>query len=214
VVLASRNTHKLAEVSRLLAPFGLTAVPVPPTVELPPEIGETFSANALPKAQAAARQLAQPVIADDSGLEAAALGGAPGVRSARYAGENATDAENLEKLLAEVPAGSEMRYVCVLAFVDGTTERLFGGECRGHMAAAPRGTRGFGYDPVFIPDGSLAGGSAGSLVGGSAGSLAGGSRDRTMAELADSEKDLISHRGTAVRDFARWFLDDRPGVGR
>ena len=202
VVLATRNTHKLAEVSRLLAPFGLTVVPIPPAVELPAEVGETFSANALPKAQAAAQQLAQPVIADDSGLEAAALGGAPGVRSARYAGENATDAENLQKLLAEVPAGSELRYVCALAFVDGTTERVFGGECRGHMAPAPRGERGFGYDPVFIPD----------VI--PDGALAGGSPGRTMAELEDSEKDLISHRGMAVRDFARWFLDNRPGLGR
>jgi XTP/dITP diphosphohydrolase len=206
VVLATRNTHKLGEVSRLLAPFGLTVEPLPPTVELPAEVGETFTANALPKAQAAARQLARPVIADDSGLEAAALDGAPGVRSARYAGENASDTENLQKLLAEVPTGSELRYVCALAFVDGTTERIFGGECRGHMAPAPRGARGFGYDPVFIPDGSLAGGAAGSLGD--------GSRDRTMAELEDSEKDLISHRGMAVREFARWFLDDRPGLGR
>jgi XTP/dITP diphosphohydrolase len=200
VVLATRNTHKLAEVSRLLAPFGLTVVPIPPNVELPAEVGETFAANALPKAQAAARQLAQPVIADDSGLEAAALGGAPGVRSARFAGENATDAENLQKLLAQVPAGTELRYVCGLAFVDGTMERVFEGECRGRMAPAPRGERGFGYDPVFLP------------VLSPDGALAGGSCDRTMAELEDSEKDLISHRGMAVRDFARWFLEDRPGL--
>ena len=198
VVLATRNAHKLGEVSRLLAPFGLTVGALPPAVELPAEVGETFSANALPKAQAAARQLTQPVIADDSGLEAAALDGAPGVRSARYAGENATDAENLQKLLAEVSAGSELRYVCALAFVDGTTERVFEGSCRGHMAPAPRGDHGFGYDPVFIPEDSLEG----------------GQRDRTMAELEDSDKDLISHRGMAVREFARWFLHDRPGLGR
>jgi XTP/dITP diphosphohydrolase len=197
VVLATRNTHKVAEVSRLLAPFGLTVGPLPPMVELPPEVGETYSANALPKAQAAAQQLAQPAIADDSGLEAAALGGAPGVRSARFAGEHATDAENLQKLLAEAPAGSELRYVCALAFVGGTVERVFEGDCAGHMAAAPRGERGFGYDPVFIPDVARAG----------------GSRDPTMAELEDSEKDLISHRGMAVREFARWFLDDRPSLG-
>jgi len=210
VVLATRNTHKLAEVSRLLAPFGLTVVPIPPTVELPPEVGETFSANALPKAQAAARQLGQPVIADDSGLEAAALGGAPGVRSARFAGENATDAENLQKLLAQVPVGSELRYVCAFAFVDGTTERVFAGECSGEMAPAPRGERGFGYDPVFIPD--LIPDLIPDVI--PDGSLAGASHHRTMAELEDSEKDLISHRGMAVRDFARWFLDDRLGLGR
>jgi XTP/dITP diphosphohydrolase len=193
VVLATRNEHKVAEVSRMLAPFRLSVVPLPRKVVLPPEVGDTYSANALIKARAAAEELKRPVIADDSGVQAAALGGRPGVRSARYAGEQATDEENLRKLIAEVPAGSELRYVCALAFVEGLGERVFLGECEGHMAPAPRGDNGFGYDPIFIPDSYP---------------------DQTMAELTDAQKDLISHRGNAVRDFAWWFLGDRLGLRR
>ncbi len=103
LVLATRNAHKVLEVSRMLAPYGLTVVPLPDSVVLPPEDGESFEANALPKARAAAAALGVPVIADDSGIESAALGGRPGVRSARFAGEHASDAENLEKLLAQAP---------------------------------------------------------------------------------------------------------------
>jgi XTP/dITP diphosphohydrolase len=193
LILATRNTHKVAEVSRLLAPFRLKVLPLPRNVQLPPEDGETFAANALPKARAASLALKRAVIADDSGIEAVALDGAPGVRSARYAGPNATDAENLRKLMIEVPAGTELRYVCALAFVHGVTERVFYGDCRGRMSPAPRGAHGFGYDPVFIPDDVP---------------------DRTMAELDDAEKDLISHRGRAVRDFAWWFLGERLGLRR
>jgi XTP/dITP diphosphohydrolase len=170
----------------MLAPFGLTVEPLPAEVVLPPEDGDTFAANALPKAQSAAVALRRAVLADDSGIEAAALGGAPGVRSARYAGERATDAENLEKLLREVGDASALRYVCVLAFVDplNGVEQLFEGECRGRLTGRPRGDRGFGYDPLFLPD-----------------ALGDG---RTMAELSDTEKDAISHRGQAVRAFAAW----------
>jgi XTP/dITP diphosphohydrolase len=165
--------------STLLA--GLEVVPLPEEVELPPETGATFAENALGKARAAAAATGGPAIADDSGVEAAALGGAPGVRSARYAGEDATDGENLAKLRAEVPAGSPLRYVCVIARVspDGG-EELFEGTCEGVMAPDGRGTRGFGYDPVFVPGDASAGG-------------------RTMAELTDEEKDAISHRGRAAR---------------
>jgi XTP/dITP diphosphohydrolase len=193
LVLATRNAHKVAEVSRLLHPFKLTLVPLPRKVILPAEVGESYSANALPKARAAAQELKRPVIADDSGIEAVALDGAPGVRSARYAGDGATDAENLSKLIREVPVGSELRYVCALAFVHGVNERVFFGECSGHMAAAARGDRGFGYDPVFVPDDAP---------------------NFTMAELDDHEKDQISHRGKAVRDFAWWYLSDRLGLRR
>ena len=188
LVLATRNAHKLDEVGRMLAPYELTVVPLPPEVFLPPEVGDTYSANALPKARTAALTLGRPAIADDSGVESAALGGRPGVRSARFAGEQASDAENLDRLLAEAPAGSELRYVCALAFVDGTQERVFIGECRGLLAAEPRGEYGFGYDPVFLP----------AQVPG-----------RTMAELADGEKDHISHRGEALRKFARWYRAER-----
>ncbi len=191
LVLATRNTHKLAEVSRMLAPFRLSVVGLPRKVVLPPEVGETYSANALIKARAASGELKRAVIADDSGVQAAALDGRPGVRSARYAGDQATDEENLRKLIAEAPAGSELRYVCALAFVEGRYERVFVGACSGRMAPAPRGQNGFGYDPIFVPDPYP---------------------DKTMAELTDAQKDLISHRGNAVRDFAWWFLGDRLGL--
>jgi XTP/dITP diphosphohydrolase len=126
-------------------------------------------------------------IADDSGIEAAALGGAPGIRSARYAGEHATDEENLAKLLREAPAGSPVAYVCAIAYVDPhqPVEQVFEGRCTGVLAEQPRGEGGFGYDPAFIPD----------------------ERDdgRTMAELTVVEKDAISHRGRAARALLAWL---------
>ena len=187
LVLATRNPHKVREVARLLAPGGFDVAPLPPDIVLPPEDGETFAENALPKAQAAARATGRESIADDSGIEAAALGGVPGVRSARYAGPNATDEQNLAKLMAQAPAGSALRYVCTLAYVDPSsgTEQLFFGECRGRLADRPRGTRGFGYDPAFLPDD--------------------GPDGLTMSELSDEEKDAISHRGHALRALLRWL---------
>lgn len=154
VVLATRNPHKLREFARLLGPAGIAVEPLPEEIELPPEDGQTFAENALPKARAAAEAAGRMAIADDSGIEAEALGGAPGVRSARYAGFGASDQENLERLVREAPAGSALRYVCVLAYVDPATgeERLFEGESRGQMAAGPRGSGGFGYDPVYLGD--------------------------------------------------------------
>ncbi len=190
LVLATRNPHKVQEVTRILAPFGLSVVALPQQVALPPEDGDTYRANALIKARAAAAALARGVIADDSGIEADALDGAPGVRSARYAGEQADDAQNLRKLIEAVPPGSGLRYVCALAFVEDGAERVFLGESRGHMAEAPRGEGGFGYDPIFVPEGQP---------------------ERTMAQLSDAQKDLISHRGNALRDFARWFGGERLG---
>ena len=188
LVLATRNAHKLGEVRRLLAPAGIEVEPLPEGVVLPPEDGDTFESNALPKARAAAAALGRAAIADDSGIEAGALGGAPGVRSARYAGQQATDEQNLAKLMREAPAGSELRYVCALAYVDPESgdERVFFGDCRGRMAPEQRGTRGFGYDPAFLPDDGRDG--------------------LTMAELSETEKDAISHRGRAVRAFADWFV--------
>src|SRR3954466_5846155 len=115
LVLSTRNDHKLREFRRLLP--GLELVPLPEAVALPPEDGDTYAENALAKARAAAAALGRAAIADDSGIAAEALGGAPGVRSARYAGEDATDAENLAKLLREAPAGSRVEYVCALAHV-------------------------------------------------------------------------------------------------
>jgi XTP/dITP diphosphohydrolase len=184
VVLASRNAHKLREFQRLLPEARLE--PLPDAVELPPETGATFEENALIKARAAAAATNRPAIADDSGIEAEALEGRPGVRSARYAGEQATDVENLDKLRAEVPPGSGLRYVCAVAYVaPGAEPRLPEGTCEGRMAPEPRGGRGFGYDPVFVP--------------------ADGDGTRTMAELSDEEKDRISHRGHALREAAAWL---------
>jgi len=187
LVLGTRNPHKVREIARLLEPAGISVEPLPAGIELPPETGETFEANALPKARTAAAATGRPAIADDSGIEAEALGGAPGVRSARYAGPDAGDQENLSKLMREAPAGSRLRYVCALAYVDPATgrERVFFGYCRGSLASRPQGSGGFGYDPAFVPDED--------------------SENRTMAELSDAEKDAISHRGHAVRELASWL---------
>ena len=187
LILATRNPGKVRELNVLLAPHTLEALP--DEVELPPETGETFADNALIKARAAAAALQRPVVADDSGIAAAALGGAPGVRSARYAGEQASDEENLAKLLREAPAGSDLAYVCVLAYVDPATgtEHLVEGRCTGTLAAEPRGTGGFGYDPAFVPDEQ------------------GGRVRFTMAELSDDEKGAISHRGRAAAALRAWL---------
>jgi XTP/dITP diphosphohydrolase len=180
VVLATRNPHKLRELATLLAPHEVVALP--DGVELPPETGDTFLENALGKARAAARATGMPSIADDSGIEAAALGGAPGVRSARFAGEDASDEENLARLLREAPTGSDLAYVCALVLVepDGGVEHAVEGRCTGTLAAAPHGDGGFGYDPAFLPDDIPDG--------------------RTMAELEPGQKDSISHRGRAARE--------------
>lgn len=187
LVLATRNAHKLREMRRLFEPAGFAVDGLPDGIELPPEDGETFAANALPKARTAAGATGRIAIADDSGIEAAVLGGAPGVRSARYAGVGASDEENLAKFEHEVPPNSRLRYVCALAYVNLQTgeERVFFGDCRGRMASDRRGTGGFGYDPVFVPDAT--------------------GDNRTMAELTDAEKDAISHRGHAVRALLRWI---------
>jgi XTP/dITP diphosphohydrolase len=188
LLLSTRNAHKLREFDRLLSPGGWSVDPLPDDVVLPPEVADTFEGNALPKARTAAAATGRPAIADDSGIEAAALGGRPGVRSARFAGEHATDQANLELLLSSAPAGSALRCVCALAYVDPARdlERVFFGHCTGTVAAAPRGDRGFGYDPAFLPDGDDGSG-------------------RTMAELSDAEKDRISHRGRAVRELLAWL---------
>jgi XTP/dITP diphosphohydrolase len=180
LVLASRNAHKLRELGALLTPHELVALP--DAVALPPETGSTYAENALTKARAAAAATGSPALGDDSGIEAAALGGAPGIRSARHAGEHASDEENLARLLSDVPADGDTRvaYVCVLALVEPDGGELWvEGRCTGRLAHAIRGAGGFGYDPAFVPD----------EVG----------DGRTMAELTQAEKDAISHRGRAAR---------------
>jgi len=185
-VVATRNEHKLRELQALLR--GHQLMPLSPEVELPPETGATLAENARVKAVAAARATGRVALADDSGIEAAALGGGPGVRSARFAGEGASDEENLAKLLREVPDDGDRRvaYVCalVLARPSGPAA-TFEARCEGTLAATPRGSGGFGYDPAFLP-----------LDTGD---------ERTMAELSDREKDAISHRGRAARELAAWL---------
>jgi XTP/dITP diphosphohydrolase len=181
LLVATRNEHKLRELHEALP--GIELEPLPPEVELPPEEGDTFATNALGKARAAYAATGRAAIADDSGIEADALGGRPGVHSARFAGEGASDEANLEKLLSELADAEDRRvaYVCVIAMVDeGGGERLFEGRCEGILAREPRGTRGFGYDPAFVPDDT------------------GPDDERTMAELAPAEKHAISHRGRAA----------------
>ena len=186
LLLATRNAHKLEEFGRILSPH--TVVPLPDEVELPPETGSSFAENALIKARAAAEATGGPAFADDSGISAAALEGAPGIYSARFAGESATDEENLRKLLDSVPRDGDRRvaYVCAIAYVaPGEEPHMLEERCEGTLAHEPRGTGGFGYDPAFLPDDYPDG--------------------RTMAELPAEEKDAISHRGRAARAFADWL---------
>jgi XTP/dITP diphosphohydrolase len=185
LLVATRNEHKLRELRELLP--GVQLDPLPPAVELPPEEWLSFAENALGKARAASAATGRAAIADDSGIEAHGLGGRPGVRSARYAGEGATDEQNLTKLLDEVGRQDDrtVAYVCVIALVDeGGNESLFEGRCEGTLATEPRGSGGFGYDPAFIPDDT------------------GPDDQRTMAELTPAEKNAISHRGRAARELA------------
>jgi XTP/dITP diphosphohydrolase len=187
-VVATRNHHKLRELAEIRDCLEL--VPLPEAAELPAERGETFADNALAKARAAAAATGLAAIADDSGIEARALGGRPGVRSARYAGPGASDEENLARLLRELEGESDraVAYVCALAHVvPGGGEHVFEGRCEGELAAEPRGSGGFGYDPAFIPADT------------------GAADRRTMAELSAAEKHAISHRGRAARELERWL---------
>ena len=194
LVVATRSAHKLAELRTLLD------VPHAELVSLDDlgiegdvdETGGTFEANAALKARHAARVTGLAALADDSGLEVDALGGGPGVRTRRYAGERATDAENNAKLLAALdgllPGRRGARYVCVLALArpddagprGGIPVTLVRGTCRGRIATAPRGSGGFGYDPIFEPRSEAPGG-------------------RTLGEWSAEEKNAISHRGAAAR---------------
>lgn len=193
MILSTRNDHKVRELGEILPGVELRALPA--EVELPPETGTTFEENALIKARAAREATGEVVLADDSGLEVDALDGAPGVYSARYAGEGASDGQNLEKVLNDLAEASDdpdrggtARYVCVIALVDDQGEHLFRGTCEGRLIQDPRGDRGFGYDPAFVP-------------------LATGPEDRrTMAELTPDEKNAISHRGAAASLLAAYLV--------
>jgi XTP/dITP diphosphohydrolase len=181
LVLATRNRNKCREIDALLAIPGLVAVCAADLPELPDveEDGDTFEANALKKAVTVARLTQCRALADDSGLETDALHGAPGVRSARFAGEPADDRANVRKLLADLhgAATRRARFRCVLALAwpNGDT-RTVAGLCEGSIAPAAKGSNGFGYDPVFIPDGYR----------------------QTFAEMEPSRKNALSHRGRAL----------------
>ena len=196
VVLATGNAGKIREFAELLAPLGFEFLPQAEFgIEPPEETGETFEANAILKARHAAARSGLPAMADDSGLEVDVLGGAPGVRSARYAGEGAGDLANLNKLLqalAAVPANARhARFRCVIALVqsaDDPAPLLGRGSWEGRILESARGDGGFGYDPVFAPQGET----------------------RSVAELPSAEKHAQSHRGAALRDLvAEWAAAQR-----
>ena len=186
LILATGNRHKLAEMEELLPAVDLK--PLPAGLEMPPEDGGSFAANALIKARAAHEESGEATIADDSGIAAEDLGGAPGIYSARYAGEGAGDEVNLDKLLREVDAAGGNRraaYVCAIALIDESgAEHVFQGRCEGALLTERHGSGGFGYDPIFVPDDT------------------GPADRRTYAELSAAEKNAISHRGRAARKLA------------
>jgi XTP/dITP diphosphohydrolase len=187
LIFATGNKHKLREMRELLP--GIELEPLPDGLELPPEDGESFAEIALDKARAAHVATGEATIADDSGIGAVALGGRPGIHSARYGGEGATDEENLDKLLREVAAAGSERgayYVCALALVEADgSEHIFEARCDGCLVEQARGEGGFGYDPAFVPEAT-------------------GPEDRrTYSEISQAEKNEISHRGRAARLLAR-----------
>jgi XTP/dITP diphosphohydrolase len=198
LIFATGNKHKLRELDALLPGVDLEALPE--GVALPPEDGDSFAEIALEKARAAHRATGEAVVADDSGIGAIGLEGRPGVHSARYGGEGASDEENLDKLLDEVAAAGEDRrafYTCALALVeeDGT-ERVFEARWEGVLIEAPRGEGGFGYDPAFVPDDT------------------GPDDQRTASELSEAEKNAISHRGRAARMLAAHLADQEAAAAQ
>lgn len=193
LVLATRNSHKTNEFASLLEGFALSDLTARPDLPVIEETGGSFEENATLKAVGISRLLSGLVLSDDSGLEVASLGGAPGVYSARYAGEEATDEENIAKVLHELSAAKindaerQASFVCVLALAEaGKILSLFRGAVEGTITSAPRGEDGFGYDPIFMP-------------------LA---YTRTFAELGSAVKNSISHRAGAIA-LLRQYLEKR-----
>ncbi len=204
IVVATKNKGKAAEIKRLLEPVGAQVLSMLDfaILELPPETGTTFAANATAKARFVAEAFQCACLADDSGLEVDYLSGAPGVYSARYAGPYATDEDNWRKLLAVLsgvpPDKRAARFVCSIAFTQpdkfDATVHTFGGVLEGTIAEAPSGANGFGYDPVFlIPN-----------------------LQKTVAQLSLDEKNRISHRGQALKKFKAWLegqVSAEPRIG-
>ncbi len=203
LVVASANPDKVAEIAAILEPAGVELEPRPASVPDVVEDADTLEGNARLKAVAIADAVGAPAVADDTGLEVDALDGRPGVRSARYAGDDATYADNVAHLLSELERvgasqlrdrRARFRTVALVRWPDGT-EVAVDGAVEGHIALEPRGEGGFGYDPVFVPDES------------------GG---RTFAEMTAGEKHAVSHRGRAFRalaDALAAYGGDRPGTG-
>ncbi|NLF93816.1 MAG: RdgB/HAM1 family non-canonical purine NTP pyrophosphatase [Oligosphaeraceae bacterium] len=182
IIAATGNAHKVREIQSILAPYQIRVLPAEAAGRMPEvlEDGLTFADNAVLKALAGARAWGRCVLADDSGLEVQALGGAPGVHSARYAGEGGNDGRNLAKLLQNLAGQTDRRarFVCVIALAG--PQGLLGvaeGEVRGHIAEAPSGNGGFGYDPVFIPEGYR----------------------ESFAALPEAVKNTLSHRSRALQ---------------
>ena len=194
LLVATRNAHKTEEIQRILGPqFNVTDLAAHPEIPHIAESGTTFQENAILKAVAVSKRMPGFVIADDSGLEAEALGGAPGIHSARYAGMNATDQEKIDKLLKELTRvgatknARRARFRCVLALAcKGNVLGAFEGIIEGQIADRPRGSHGFGYDPIFMPEGF----------------------QQTFGELAPAEKNQLSHRARALERL-RTFLIPR-----
>lgn len=191
LLLATRNAHKTREFAQILgSDFVVEDLSAATNIPAPEETGETFAENATLKALAASRIFAGLIVADDSGLSVAALQGAPGVRSARYAGENASDRDNVTKLLADLAEADQAQYSraarfeCALALAEkGKIVRLFEGAVTGRITAVPSGRGGFGYDPVFVPDGHT----------------------QTFAELSPETKNFLSHRAGAIAELRSYF---------
>ena len=183
LVLATNNEHKIREIRSLLKNLSVELLILRDILNLPPlvEDGATFEENAVKKATAVFQHTGLPTLADDSGIEIFYLNMQPGVHSARYAGINATDEQNNEKLLQAMrgvaPRRRRAQFRSVIALVDKGVQEITEGIFSGTLAEAPRGSNGFGYDPLFIPDGL----------------------SRTSAELTDEEKNAISHRGQSLR---------------
>ena len=191
IVLATKNRKKVEEMQRMFAGYNIRFITLSSFPDCPDvvEDGRTFRANALKKAIAVSKFTGYHAVADDSGLEVSALGGSPGVFSARYAGEGAKDSDNLKKLLRELRPfrdnrDREARFVCCIAFATPEGKcKTFAGYVKGTIGKKQKGFNGFGYDPVFCPEG----------------------HDRTFAEMTDKEKDRLSHRGQAMKKFYRYL---------
>jgi XTP/dITP diphosphohydrolase len=191
ILAATRNRHKIEEFKKLLSEQGVDIIGLDDIEGAPDTVedGKTFEENAQKKALEASNFAEMAAFADDSGLEVDALNGAPGIHSARYAGENATNDERIAKLLKELEGveNRNAKFVCALAIAnDGEIIETFRGEVKGKIIDAPRGEHGFGYDPVFVPDGY----------------------DKTFAELGSEIKDKISHRARATRDAIDYIEDE------